>query len=389
MIRQLVRLPSMLARALPVAHPAQTVGLRAFSQDGDEAQNLRNAEKLVNLMSQSPAMQNLIMQSLPAAARSPEMVQRMLGDPAARFKLAEMISKQGFKIPSSVVDKLTSSQMEDTFTRASSMGINPGERCGGVLCVARAVAQVSAICRACTCELCHSSATASMAKYKDDKETVEVITQIQGILGAAKGLPIEEPKQKVVEYTEPSSSSSPTPAAAPAAAPSEPHPAASPDTTAVPPLSVTPPPPGTGPSGSLLPPDPSNLGAAMMSDPELARRLQNPRIRDAVLKIQKSPWKTVMYVLDKEVMEVFTALKNPLFAWRLKKSRSLALVSVTPSCLQFKSTAGSWTPSDASMLDGRSDVKSPDSPWVCVTNLEFALPTSQYGKLSGLLVSAV
>ena len=39
-------------------------------------------------------MQSLMLTSLPPAARTPEVIQRLLTDPQARSKLVEMIAKQ-------------------------------------------------------------------------------------------------------------------------------------------------------------------------------------------------------------------------------------------------------------------------------------------------------
>ncbi|KAG1663960.1 hypothetical protein FOA52_001086 [Chlamydomonas sp. UWO 241] len=95
-----------------------------------------------------------------------------------------------------------------------------------------------------------------------------------------------------------------------------------------PPPSGTPPPPGQGataagppPPGGPFPgglpglsptasPGAANLMTMMMTDPELTRRLANPRVIKAIEEVGRSPWKTIKYVFDKEVMEVFGALNN-------------------------------------------------------------------------------
>lgn len=49
---------------------------------------------MVDLISGSAQMQQMILSSLPLAARRPEVIQQMLTDPGARVKLVEMIAKQ-------------------------------------------------------------------------------------------------------------------------------------------------------------------------------------------------------------------------------------------------------------------------------------------------------
>lgn len=68
------------------------------------------------------------------------------------------------------------------------------------------------------------------------------------------------------------------------------------------------PPPGTPssrPTPALNP-----LVAMMMSDPELAKKLDSPRVLQALDEINASPWKTIRWVFDREVMGVFKDLQN-------------------------------------------------------------------------------
>jgi hypothetical protein len=53
----------------------------------------------------------------------------------------------------------------------------------------------------------------------------------------------------------------------------------------------------------------------LMRDPSLASKLANPRVQKALEEISKSPWKTIKYVLDKEVMEVFTVSGWVMDGW--------------------------------------------------------------------------
>ena len=67
---------------------------RVCFSPASDAEALKNAEKLLDLMAGSPQMQSLMLTSLPPAARTPEVIQRLLTDPQARSKLVEMIAKQ-------------------------------------------------------------------------------------------------------------------------------------------------------------------------------------------------------------------------------------------------------------------------------------------------------
>ena len=52
------------------------------------------------------------------------------------------------------------------------------------------------------------------------------------------------------------------------------------------------------------------LIAALASHPSTAHHVQNPRVREALTVVSKSPWKTVKYVFDREVMAAFGDLKK-------------------------------------------------------------------------------
>ena len=46
-------------------------------------------------------------------------------------------------------------------------------------------------------------------------------------------------------------------------------------------------------------------------DPQLSRKVaESDKILKAFQAIAKSPWRTIMYVFDKEVMDSFTQLNN-------------------------------------------------------------------------------
>ena len=54
-----------------------------------------------------------------------------------------------------------------------------------------------------------------------------------------------------------------------------------------------------------------NMSRLISLDPELSRRVSgSPKVLKAIQVIAKSPWKTILYIWDKEVMECFTALNN-------------------------------------------------------------------------------
>lgn len=60
---------------------------------------MRNAEKMIDLISQSKQLQEMMMKSLPAFMRSEAMMQKMFSDPTVKQKLAEMIaSKVGVRV---------------------------------------------------------------------------------------------------------------------------------------------------------------------------------------------------------------------------------------------------------------------------------------------------
>ncbi len=50
--------------------------------------------------------------------------------------------------------------------------------------------------------------------------------------------------------------------------------------------------------------------ALMASHPKSAAFLDNPRVVQALEEVQKSPWKTVKYIFDRDVMEAFRCLKE-------------------------------------------------------------------------------
>lgn len=61
-----------------------------------------------------------------------------------------------------------------------------------------------------------------------------------------------------------------------------------------------PPPPAPGPTADMgaVPPNINPLMIMLMRDPQLAPKLQNPRVQKALEEISRSPWKTVCLVLD-------------------------------------------------------------------------------------------
>jgi hypothetical protein len=65
---------------------------RGASTDSSEA--LKSAEKMLELMTSSPQMQQMMMASLPPEARSPEAIKQMLQHPGIKQKLVEMIAQQ-------------------------------------------------------------------------------------------------------------------------------------------------------------------------------------------------------------------------------------------------------------------------------------------------------
>eukprot|EP00198_Chlamydomonas_reinhardtii_P001604 XP_001690940.1 serine-rich protein [Chlamydomonas reinhardtii] len=139
------------------------------------------------------------------------------------------------------------------------------------------------------------------SKYADDKELLDVVFKIRELLATTK-------------------TAVPAPAAASPSSSSEPA------ATAIP----MPPPPGTparSESASSSEASSSSSGtseaaaassssdfnplvALMSSDPKAAKWLDNPKVMAALQEVHKSPWKTVKYIFDRDVMEAFKDLKE-------------------------------------------------------------------------------
>ncbi|GFH26231.1 uncharacterized protein HaLaN_24343 [Haematococcus lacustris] len=86
------RLSTVLLAGPPLGHgllPVAAVAFRSWSNV------TRNAEKLLEVLAHSPAMQQVMLANLPPALRGdPAMVKAILSDPGVKQKLVEMISKQ-------------------------------------------------------------------------------------------------------------------------------------------------------------------------------------------------------------------------------------------------------------------------------------------------------
>eukprot|EP00955_Chlamydomonas_euryale_P040616 351771-Chlamydomonas_euryale.AAC.1 len=190
-------------------------------------------------------------------------------------------------------------------------------------------------------------------RYAGDRETMEVVEEIRIALGGAAAAaapvpppppPLQQPPAEpphpppradrpsiidvestdvgsMASSTAPPSGASPAPPPPGASGPTEPAaPPPPPGTTATAGSAASPPPPpglGFGGKGA------AQLMTMMMADPELMKRLESPKVQAALQEVGKSPWKTIKYVFDKEVMEVFGALNNLMRgrdAWTGKKA---------------------------------------------------------------------
>eukprot|EP00197_Chlamydomonas_leiostraca_P003618 CAMPEP_0202859068 /NCGR_PEP_ID=MMETSP1391-20130828/1349_1 /ASSEMBLY_ACC=CAM_ASM_000867 /TAXON_ID=1034604 /ORGANISM="Chlamydomonas leiostraca, Strain SAG 11-49" /LENGTH=311 /DNA_ID=CAMNT_0049538073 /DNA_START=105 /DNA_END=1040 /DNA_ORIENTATION=+ len=307
-----------------------------YSSEAD-ADALKSANKLLDLMRESPAMQQMMMATLPPGARNPEVIRQMLDNPATRTQMAQMIAKQGFKIPSHVLDRMTSAHMDDTLARASKLGLQPGQLFQKLMAYPGLLKRLQEP-RVMQAFMEIASDPSCASKYAAEPDILEVVRKVQDILAAKPGsTPADISSSPTVHDATivgeasalPGTSSASAPPApgkvppppgslaAPAPAPSSSQP---PDSAPQQPAGTTPPP---GPLPGALQGEAAAAAAAggaggnqlvqlLMSDPALAPKLANPKVMKALQEISASPWKTIKYVFDKEVMQVFSALNKML-----------------------------------------------------------------------------
>jgi hypothetical protein len=170
-----------------------------------------------------------------------------------------------------------------------------------------------------------SSNPASLAKYQGQRDIMEVYTKVQEIMqaeGAAAGAaasPAASPQPAELSGSQQaapialgdgSGTSAPPPAAAgsTAAAAGESDPQPDPQAVAA---------SGSVPQmeqyvQSQLGLSPQALMSGLMQRPQLAAKIQNPRVQAALADISASPWKVAKYVLDSEVMGALKELRGLL-----------------------------------------------------------------------------
>ncbi|MEW5308922.1 MAG: hypothetical protein WDW38_000842 [Sanguina aurantia] len=204
---------------------------------------------MLEMIGKSPQLQQMVMASLPPFMRSPEMMTKIFADPKVRKQIAEFMAAKG------------------------KMGINP-------------VDQISKL-------MSHPELTERLKEphilsaFMDISQFPENISKYDE--------PTQEPQESVIELSggssapeSVSSTSSPidSEAGISAAGAAEP---------------VTPPVPTYHPNPLIM---------MMMSDPVTALKLNNPDVVQALEEVNKSPWKTVRWVFNREVMEAFKDVKD-------------------------------------------------------------------------------
>ncbi|GFR46411.1 hypothetical protein Agub_g7993 [Astrephomene gubernaculifera] len=302
---------------------------------------LRKAERMVDVMSQSPALQQMMLGAMPAPLRNPEMVKQVFQDPSMRRKIAEMIATRGINIPDHMLERLSPTSMDETFARAKRLGLDPAVLFQRLMAHPGLLAKLQQP-RFMVAFLDIAEDPTRQAKYEGDKEVLDVVFQVREIMGTVKA---------------PASATPATPEALPAEATAAPAAPASPSvetpiamgTGEAPPSSApAPPPPGQpaapeaapaaaaasneGAESSTAPPaaassassssseasDFNPLVALMRTDPKAAKWLENPTVMTALNEVQKSPWKTMKYVFNRDVMAAFKDLKTLMAGKKLE-----------------------------------------------------------------------
>ncbi|PNH09631.1 Protein TIC 40, chloroplastic [Tetrabaena socialis] len=290
--------------------PPSLAALRHMSSDSTPNDALRKAERMVELMSGSPQMQQMMMAVMPAPMRSPEVLKQIFGDPAMRRKIAEMIASRGMSIPDHLLERMSPTAMDETFARAQRLGLDPAQLFTKLMAHPGLLAKLQQP-RVMMAFLDIAEDPARQAKYEADTELLEVVFKVREVLGTAK--PLQAPAAAAGAGTStPEALGSAPGASSPVAAGAEAEGAASSEAAGPSATQAAAPPPGTAPEQST----PEASGAAynplvslMGSDPKAARWLENPKVMAALQEVHRSPWKTIKYVFDRDVMEAFKDLK--------------------------------------------------------------------------------
>ncbi|KAL6762350.1 hypothetical protein V8C86DRAFT_2520475 [Haematococcus lacustris] len=330
------RLSTVLLAGPPLGHgllPVAAVAFRSWSSSaGPDSDVTRNAEKLLEVLAHSPAMQQVMLANLPPALRGdPAMVKAILSDPGVKQKLVEMISKQGVKLPSQVLEQLTPGHMDHMMERLQRAGIHPPDIPAKLMAHPTLFKQLQ---EPQVMQAFLETAEDPGAATKYSPTVMAVVREAQAVLrggSAAAGMGPPAAKDATVIPREGGSlESGPSPQQPiqlGTGDPGAPPPLAGLPTTAPPPSPPSPSAPSLasspiassssgGSSEASQPAGALGEGAPFLhllrKDPGLRPLLEQPRVLAALQEISKSPWKTVKYIFDKDVMKVFSALNTML-----------------------------------------------------------------------------
>ncbi|KXZ49852.1 hypothetical protein GPECTOR_19g303 [Gonium pectorale] len=307
---------------------------------------LRKAERMVELMGQSPQLQQMMLGVMPAPMRNPEVLKQLFGDPSMRRRIAEMIASRGLTIPDHLLERMSPSSMDDTFARAQRLGLDPGALFTKLMSHPGLLAALQQP-RVMAAFLDIAEDPSRQSKYEHDKELLDVVFKVREVMGSAKPSTPSSGSTSARGSTIPVTSTlSAAPQAQPPAADAAPGPAPpQPPPPGQPPRNAAEASPSSASSGSTSSgsdaAEPSSsategtstgggsgsssassaglnpLVVLMSSDPKAARWLQNPKVMAALQEVHKSPWKTVKYIFDRDVMEAFQDLKKLLRGHKL------------------------------------------------------------------------
>ncbi|GLC39353.1 hypothetical protein PLESTB_000894100 [Pleodorina starrii] len=297
--------------------PGNAFARRWASSSPPSEDALRKAERMVEMMGQSSQLQQIMMNVLPGPMRNPEVFKQLFGDPAMRRRIAEIIAARGLSIPDHLLERMNPTTMDETFARASRLGLDPGTMFTKLMSHPGLLAKLQQP-RVMAAFLDISEDPSRQAKYEGDKELLEVVHKVREIMGTARSASAagtaREPAAASIELPPPEAAPQAGSVAAEAAPgrtppppgqPPQSDPATTRDADAAD-ASWSPPGGASPSSGAGINP----LVALMSTDPKAAKWLDNPQVMAALEEVHKSPWKTVKYVFNRDVMEAFKDLKE-------------------------------------------------------------------------------
>ncbi|KAG2427871.1 hypothetical protein HXX76_012191 [Chlamydomonas incerta] len=305
--------PALLAGRIGLAQGAELAAARVCVPAGSLACNsvrcfsaptedqLRKAEKMVEMMATSPALQQMMMSVMPAPMRNADILKQLFNDPAMKKRISEMIAKRGLPIPDHMLERMTPGAMDDTFARAQKLGIDPGQLFTKLMQHPLLLAKLQQP-RVMTAFLDIAEDPSRQSKYADDKELLDVVFKVRELLATTKTAVPAPAATASTSSSEPAATAIPMPP--PPGMPARSESAASSDASSSSSSSSTGE-PATASGGGFNP-----LVALMSSDPKAAKWLDNAKVMAALEEVHKSPWKTVKYIFDRDVMEAFKDLKE-------------------------------------------------------------------------------